>query len=293
MASSMETYYGSPRSILMRTSIDFWPLRPETHGQHLYTNAQVGVWFGEFMRPDWDMFQSGHPMGSFHAAGRAVSGGPVYVSDRPDSHDFTLLRKLVLSDGSILRADGVGRPTRDCLFADVTRDPVLLKIFNYNRDCVVLGVFNANYHAAENERTVISGSVSPSDAPDLKDDEFIGFSHRQNRVWKCRRFDCEPIHLAEGDWDIVSFAPVDRGVAVLGLADKLNSTCAVAAKYWSQEGDLTVSLRDGGEFAAWAEKTPLSVKSDGVSVAFNYDGASGRLSVALPATGPKTLEIRW
>ena len=71
------------------------------------------------MQPDWDMFQSSHPMGSYHAAGRAVSGGPVYVSDTPDAHDFKLLRKLVLSDGSVLRADNVGRPTRDCLFADV------------------------------------------------------------------------------------------------------------------------------------------------------------------------------
>jgi raffinose synthase len=111
MANAMETYYCSPRSTLMRTSIDFWPTRPETHGQHLYCNAQVGVWFGEFMQPDWDMFQSGHPMGAFHAAGRAVSGGPVYCSDELDGHNFDLLRKLVLSDGTVLRADNVGRPT--------------------------------------------------------------------------------------------------------------------------------------------------------------------------------------
>ena len=30
---------------------------------------------------------------------RAISGGPVYVSDKPGSHDFDLLRKLVLPDG--------------------------------------------------------------------------------------------------------------------------------------------------------------------------------------------------
>ena len=41
------------------------------------------MWFGEFIQPDWDMFQSGHRMGALHAAGRAVSGGPVYVSDKP------------------------------------------------------------------------------------------------------------------------------------------------------------------------------------------------------------------
>ena len=36
-------------------------------------------------------------------------------SDKPGHHDFNLLKKLVLSDGSILRAKLPGRPTRDCL----------------------------------------------------------------------------------------------------------------------------------------------------------------------------------
>ena len=43
-------------------------------------------------------------------------------SDKPGQHDFNLLRKLVLPDGSILRAKLPGRPTRDCLFCDPARD---------------------------------------------------------------------------------------------------------------------------------------------------------------------------
>lgn len=59
-----------------------------------------------------------------------VSGGPLYVSDHPGHHDFALLRRLVLPDGTILRCrGGPGRPTLDCLFADVMRDNVtLLKV---------------------------------------------------------------------------------------------------------------------------------------------------------------------
>jgi len=293
MANAMETYYCSPRSTDMRTSIDFWPRRPETHGQHLYCNAQVGVWFGEFMQPDWDMFQSGHPMGSFHAAGRAVSGGAVYVSDTPEAHNFDLLRKLVLSDGTVLRADNVGRPTRDCLFADVTREPVLLKVFNYNRDCAVLGLFNANYHSNQGDQKPIDGTVSPADAPGLKGEEFAAFSQARNRVWRCRRADREPVLLAEGAWDIVSFAPVDRGAAVLGLADKFNSTGAVMDQKWNRDGSLKVRLRDGGAFVAWTEKPPREVTADGKSVEFRHDPATGRLSAELPLGGQTTVLLRW
>jgi raffinose synthase len=253
----------------------------------------MGVWFGEFMQPDWDMFQSGHAMGGFHAAGRAVSGGPVYVSDKIDGHNFGVLRKLVLSDGTVLRADQPGRPTRDCLFANVTREPVLLKIFNYNRDCAVVGLFNANFHAAETARATIAGDVSPADAPDLVAGEFAAFAQQANRVWRCRRTDREPVKLAESDWEIVSFAPVDRGVAVLGLADKLNSTGAIATKDWNTDGTCTITLKDGGEFIAWTERPPRAIEADGHAVAFRHDAATGRLSATLPATGPKTVLLRW
>lgn len=45
-----------------------------------------------------------------------------FCSDKPGNHNFELLRKLVLPDGSVLRARLPGRPTRDCLFIDPARD---------------------------------------------------------------------------------------------------------------------------------------------------------------------------
>ena len=50
------------------------------------------------------------------------AGGPFYVSDRPGQHDFAMLRRMVLPDGSVLRCQLPGRPTADCLFADVSHD---------------------------------------------------------------------------------------------------------------------------------------------------------------------------
>lgn len=47
-----------------------------------------------------------------------ITGG----SDKPGQHDFTVLKKLVLPDGAVLRARYPGRPTRDCLFSDPVTD---------------------------------------------------------------------------------------------------------------------------------------------------------------------------
>lgn len=47
-----------------------------------------------------------------------------FDSDGPGKHNFDLLKKLVLPDGSILRARLPGRPTSDCLFSDPARDGI-------------------------------------------------------------------------------------------------------------------------------------------------------------------------
>lgn len=46
----------------------------------------------------------------------------IYYSDKPGNHDFKILKKLVLPNGSVLRARFAGRPTRDCLFEDPVMD---------------------------------------------------------------------------------------------------------------------------------------------------------------------------
>ncbi|RWW45797.1 hypothetical protein BHE74_00048333 [Ensete ventricosum] len=186
------------QTAVVRASDDFYPRDPASHTIHISSVAYNTLFLGEFMLPDWDMFhvsehsflpsqsllehhkfemttssseQSLHPAAEYHAAARAIGGCPIYVSDKPGHHNFELLRKLVLPDGSILRAQLPGRPTRDCLFCDPARDgtrsPIvclpllcvvmaryrakprdpcrpcsLLKIWNANKCSGVVGVFN-------------------------------------------------------------------------------------------------------------------------------------------------------
>ena len=234
MSCSMEMLYGALNSSLTRTSTDFWPRRPETHGLHLYVNAQVSLWFSQFVHPDWDMFQSGHAQGAFHAAGRAVSGGPVYVSDKPDGHDFALLRKLVLPDGSVLRACQPGLPTRDCLFHDPMREDVLLKVFNLNPVTGVVGAFNAQAELLDPsqptglpEAKPITGWVSPADVDGLAGDRFVVFAHYAQEAREMARDERWELTLAPLASEVFTIAPLEQGVAALGLVDMFNAGGAV------------------------------------------------------------------
>jgi raffinose synthase len=285
MSCSTDLVYATRRFGLTRSSTDFWPNRPESHGLHAWTNALVSLWFGEFIDPDWDMFQSGHPAGRFHAALRAVSGGPAYVSDKPGVHDFELLRRLVLSDGSILRAKGPGRPTRDCLFEDFLTAPVLLKIWNENACSAVLGAFNARYREGGDP---VEGSLSPSDVPTLAGDDFALYRQHAGTLARVRRNESVPLRLDTLEAELAILAPIQDGFAALGLADKLNGGGAVTAS--TREGPARrVHLRDGGRFVAFCRPAPKSARVDGVPVAFRQDELL--LSIDVPPGGPRTLDV--
>jgi raffinose synthase len=287
MSCSTDLVYQTRAFGLTRSSTDFWPNRPESHGLHAYTNALVSLWFGEFVDPDWDMFQSDHPAGTFHAVLRAVSGGPVYVSDRPGSHDFALLRKLVLSDGRVLRAKHPGRPTLDCLFEDVLASDVLLKIWNENDGSWIVGAFNARHRDGADP---VEGFVSPSDVPTLRGDDFAVHLHFSGRLVRARRDDRVPLSLPTLGAEIATIVPIEHGFAALGLADKLNGAAAVTTRLHKNDGERVV-LKDGGMFHAYSPREPNHVFVDGVATSFEH--AAARLSVRVPGAGEHEVEVAF
>lgn len=302
MANAQETYYGSPRSSLTRTSIDFFPQRPETHSEHLYTNAQVGLWFGQFMHPDWDMFQSAHAFGAFHAAGRAVSGGPVYVSDKPGEHDLELLRALVCSDGSVLRADGPGLPTLDTLCVDPTREPVPLKIWNRSGRAGIVGAFHALYAAGRAEP--VAGQVRPSDVRGLAGDRFACYAVQADRLDLLGPGDAVSFSLDEAQFELFWLAPIERGFAPLGLAGKLNGPEGLLALDWLPDGACALRVRDGGTFLAHAERPPRRVTAGdaaapGAALAFSHEAVSeqaagvGRGLLRIELGAARAFTVSW
>ena len=282
MSNSNEMHLMAADSTLMRTSTDFWPTRPETHGMHLYTNAMVGMWFGQFVHPDWDMFQSGHAMGAFHAAGRAISGSPVYVSDKPDAHDFDLLRKLVCADGTVLRCTEPGLPSPDCLFRDPTRENVLLKIFNFNPHGAVLGVFHTKYDGGAS--VPITGTVSLADVPGLPAGRYAVLAHCSGEVRLLATGETWPVRLEFGQWEIFTVAPWQEGRAVLGLADKLNSGGAVRDLRHAA-GRSVFRIMDGGILILAAARSPAAITVDAAPVTWRFDAVIGKVEARIVAAG--------
>jgi raffinose synthase len=261
MSCSNDVMYQEMASTVTRSSTDFWPNRPETHGLHLWTNAFVSLWFGHFVHPDWDMFQSAHPMGSFHAAGRAISGGPVYVSDKPEAHDFALLKKLVLPDGFVLRCPGPGLPTRDSLFVDPVKDAAPLKIFNWNAMTGVVAVFNCQ------QDKPIQATVTPEDVEELDGERFVLWSMQAQKEYVLDPGEKHTFELEALAWDVFTVAPVEEGFAGLGLLDMLNGGAAITLMEAGPELAV-IQVSGAGRFGVWSRRKPQQVLVNGEEVKF-------------------------
>ncbi|PUZ61984.1 hypothetical protein GQ55_4G322100 [Panicum hallii var. hallii] len=264
MSHNTDALYCSKQTAVVRASDDFFPRDPASHTIHIAAVAYNSVFLGEFMLPDWDMFHSLHPAGEYHGSARAISGGPVYVSDAPGKHDFELLKKIVLPDGSVLRARLPGRPTKDCLFTDPARDGVsLLKIWNMNKFTGVLGVYNCQgaawsfvekkimfHHAGAGALTCgVKGSdvhliSEAATDPDQWSGDCAVYRHGSGDLVVLPDGAALPVSLKVLEQDILTVSPIKDlaagfRFAPIGLVDMFNSGAAV-------EG-LTYHLLDGGK----------------------------------------------
>lgn len=285
MSCSNDMLYASRASNCTRTSTDFWPKRPDSHGLHLYTNAAVGGWFGEFVHPDWDSFQTTHPAAWFHAAGRAVSGGPIYIGDKPDSHDVAVLRAIALRDGSVSRCLDPGRLARDCLFHDPVREALLLKIINRNHCGTVVAAFNSHHDQGSN----IAGAISPQDHPNNGVGDYVMWFHRQACAKQVSYAQRVPLSLTALEWEIATIVPLIAGTAVIGLEGLLNCGGALRSVERSNAG-VHLVLADGGCLLMW-HAGPVIAMLGSALLKVTSHGALKRIIV--PAMGACQVDITW
>lgn len=141
MGMAPQELWARKSTALTRTSDDFVPNTPEGFIEHAMQNSYDSLWSGTFYTGDWDMFFTEHAEARMNAVLRAVSGGPVYVSDKVGKTDPKWLKPLMEEDGTIRRCSGVGLPSPGNLFDDPRKDGIL-KVVNYTDDSILIGAFD-------------------------------------------------------------------------------------------------------------------------------------------------------
>lgn len=310
-------FLGTETISLGRVGDDFWCTDPKgvtngtfwLQGCHMVHCAYNSLWMGNFIHPDWDMFQSTHPCAEFHAASRAISGGPIYVSDSVGKHNFEVLKSLVLPDGSILRCQHYALPTRDCLFEDPLHDgKTMLKIWNLNKFTGVLGAFNCqgggwcrksriNKSFSQYSQT-LNCLASPNDIEWAQGKSpipidgvavFAVYGSKNKKVKLLKSSETLEISLEPFDYELLTVSPVTllTGKSVhfapIGLVNMLNTGGAIQLLAFDEDEQLVrVGVKGCGEFRVFASVKPRICRLDGVDVDFEYDDFMVTVQVPWP-----------
>lgn len=252
MSCSNDIIYRAKYTNIMRSSSDFFPLEKAAHRNHVYTNAINSIWMGQFTVCDWDMFQTTHEYAFYHAAARAVSGGPIYVSDRVGEHNMELIRSLTDEEGKVLKAEQVAMPTVDSLFVNPYNNKGILKVYNKNLYGGVIGAFALD---DTHEQKVI---LRPRDVRGYEEGEYAVYSFKtQRKVLLCAD-DAMQLSLIPGECDVITLAPVKDNFAIVGLMGKLNGGAAIR-NIQDTENGYTIDIADAGELLIYSRKK-LKVK---------------------------------
>lgn len=284
MCHGSDVAYNMLASTVWRNSDDFFPKQPESHQFHVHANAMNNLWSSQFSVPDWDMFQSHHEHGAFHAASRAISGGPIYVSDRPGEQNAEVLRRLCDDEGRLYRCPAPAMPARDCLFTNCLTENRLLQIVNASDPAethAVTGFFHCNQGGQP-----VTDQWQVDSNPFVDADEVAVYSFRTGTLSRLHGAELstrQAITLRPLEFELIAIAPVlASSVACIGLLEKYNAGGAVEREEFSAATRrYEVSLRGSGTAGFYCASEPAEVLVDDEQAEFDYDAASGFLTVGL------------
>ena len=214
MGNPQENVFNRPVSAVNRNSDDFFPNDNDSFAAHIVQNAWNAPWHSMLYVCDFDMWWSSHPDAYRSAVLRALSGGPVYVSDKIGESDFKKIAPLCDEKGRLYRFPGAAMPTYDCFFTDCRAAEKPLKLFNKKGDNFAVGVWNISDVPAD-------GEISISDIPRIDSGgRYLAYEYFSK---KYRLFDLEnsiKLSLAKGEVQAWSIYPIRDGKVKTGDCSK-------------------------------------------------------------------------
>ncbi|WP_420536020.1 Sip1-related alpha-galactosidase [Culturomica massiliensis] len=106
-------------SAVTRVSIDYKKFDEDMARSHLFQSYMNTLWLGQTVWPDHDMFHSCDTVcGGMMARSKAVSGGPVYLSDAPEDFAGELIWPLVNEEGLLYRPEAPAVPAPESVFTN-------------------------------------------------------------------------------------------------------------------------------------------------------------------------------
>eukprot|EP00930_Biecheleria_cincta_P047698 TRINITY_DN33120_c0_g1_i1.p1 TRINITY_DN33120_c0_g1~~TRINITY_DN33120_c0_g1_i1.p1 ORF type:complete len:756 (+),score=136.18 TRINITY_DN33120_c0_g1_i1:186-2453(+) len=300
MALTLQRLHGSGRAAVTRVSDDHaYPGVEEdaaTVARHIWHCAANALWLREYLFCDWDMFRTSEWHASIHAVARAVSGGPVYVSDLADRLSIDVIKPLLLPEdkAQIVPCTGCGAVIGRHAFVDPTSSGEAWFTVNTTE----VGWIAAAFGLTDVGSNLLRSTLFPAD--------LLGDAAGAGKSWACLQVDLQHMGHAglftDSGWDVaihyMNFAvlavvPVlylrhaNRSIALFGLHGVWNPTGTFEQKPVMHQDSVKINMRCKGDLLVWVDGGCV-VGLPGLHQAST--ASAGLLRIPVPAGG-SVLEV--
>jgi len=196
-----------PRSAVNRNSNDFLPKLENGFAIHAVTNVYNTLTHSQIMVCDYDMFWTRHESAKPSSVLRAISGGPVYISDPIDATDEQYVRPLYEGEGMVPVLDGQAMPTYDCFYRSCEKDGIPLKVWNRKGENFAVAAFGLTDAGA-------CGSLRLADIPGASG-RYVAIEYFSGRAVVMDEHTELAISLPKLDVELWNLYPVRDGHAVV------------------------------------------------------------------------------
>ena len=245
MGCASDNVFNRPKSPISRCSNDFQPESKQWFTHHILQCSYMCLMQGPVIYSDWDMWWTNDAQGVKNSVIRAISGGPVYISDEIGKSVREVIMPLVLNDGRILRCQNPATPTIDCFASDPRVNKKPFKLQNLSGKSGALAVFNLDLNEEK-----ITGTISPKDIINLEGEKFAVYEHISGETFTMKKDEVKTISLENADdFKLYTFTPIIDEFAVVGLKDKFMSPLSVKwqneREYELFEDGICIVYKDG------------------------------------------------
>lgn len=217
---------------------------------------------GVFHVCDWDMWWTDDTQAVKNSVLRAISGGPIYVSDTLSRSRREILMPLCLGNGRILRCDKPAVPLLNCVYQNPENCKAPFMLQNTAGGCAYVAAFNL-----DSENGTVCGDFSPQDIDGLCGDSFVMYEYFTGAIKAVKRNERVNVTLADRDeFRLYAFMP-ENEVTFLGLHGKM-----IAAKTMSDITKSSAELAEGGKLMFVSQNEVTAVYSNGKPAKFDKSG---------------------
>lgn len=251
--------FNQSHSSIIRSSVDY-KTDLDRVDLTLVQNFTNAYWLGHLHWTDQDMFHTSfEETARLMAVARAISGGPIYLSDETKNIDDTYLKPLMYEDGRILGTLAPAVPLPETLMQDPYTDGKAFRVvaplknkaaailaFNLNRDTEV------ETRITKNDYQHASGMLQPY--PGLWEQPAEGillydFFEKKAQVLE----DEYSFHLETRKEKLIQLSPITNGWSIIGRADKYLGASTFTIDSIS-ENQVMITMEENGPVLLWNEK---------------------------------------